>query len=194
MSSVNLVSDTLRTTPSPGEIEYNGQFFATDSASSRAQMQRLSLQTAVPYTSFTTSTYHDFLNVPSWVKRITFMIANLSPGTDTGTLLLIQLGTSSGITTTGYSSQSGGSSSTNGFCIFSWGGLANTLTASITINLIDTNMWLLGGIVNRVDGTSADRSAVGSVTLPGTLTRIRLTSSTGTGNFDSGTINVLYEG
>jgi hypothetical protein len=53
MSILALASDTLIGTPATGNIEYNGQFFGTDSNSSRAQLQRITQGTAVASTSGT---------------------------------------------------------------------------------------------------------------------------------------------
>jgi hypothetical protein len=41
MSILALTSDTLIGTAAAGNIEYNGQFFGTDSNASRAQLQRI---------------------------------------------------------------------------------------------------------------------------------------------------------
>jgi hypothetical protein len=41
MSILALTSDTLIGTPATGNLEYNGQFFGTDSNASRAQLQRI---------------------------------------------------------------------------------------------------------------------------------------------------------
>jgi hypothetical protein len=70
MSILALTSDTLIGTPATGNIEYNGQFFGTDSNASRAQLQRIVLSTAVASTSGTSI---DFTGLPAWVKRITVM-------------------------------------------------------------------------------------------------------------------------
>jgi hypothetical protein len=62
MSILVLTSDTLIGTPATGNIEYNGQFFGTDSNASRAQLQRIVLSTAVASTSGTSI---DFTSIPS---------------------------------------------------------------------------------------------------------------------------------
>jgi hypothetical protein len=51
MSILVLTSDTLIGTAAAGNIEYNGQFFGTDSNASRAQLQRITSGTAVASTS-----------------------------------------------------------------------------------------------------------------------------------------------
>ena len=80
MSILILNSDTLISTPAAGNLEYNGQFYGTDSAASRAQMQRITQGTALAYNwnGLTTNTSLDFTSIPSWVKRITVMFNGVS--------------------------------------------------------------------------------------------------------------------
>ncbi len=92
MSILVLTSDTLIGTPATGNIEYNGQFFGTDSNASRAQLQRLVLSTAVASTSGTSI---DFTGLPAWVKKITVMFNGVSTNGTSPVCALI--GTSSGI-------------------------------------------------------------------------------------------------
>jgi len=75
MSILVLTSDTLIGTPATGNIEYNGQFFGTDSNASRAQLQRIVQATAVASTSGTSI---DFTGLPSWIKRVTVMFSGVS--------------------------------------------------------------------------------------------------------------------
>jgi hypothetical protein len=122
MSILALTSNTLIGTAASGQIEYDGQFFGTDSAGSRAQLQRIVRATAVASTSGTSI---DFTGIPAWVERITVMFAGVSlSGTSA---ILIQGGNSGGVVSTGYISSSmiigptnntGGSSSTAGFLFF----------------------------------------------------------------------------
>ena len=97
MSILVLTSDTLIGTPATGNLEYNGQFYGTDSNASRAQLQRIVLSTAVASTSGTSI---DFTGLPAWVEKITVMFQGVS--TNSTALWLLQLGTSSGVTTSGY--------------------------------------------------------------------------------------------
>jgi hypothetical protein len=61
MSILALTSDTLIGTAAAGNIEYDGQFFGTDSNASRAQLQRFVWSTAVSPTSGTSL---DFTGYP----------------------------------------------------------------------------------------------------------------------------------
>ena len=84
MSILVLTSDTLIGTPATGNIEYNGQFFGTDSNASRAQMQRITLGTAVASTSGTSI---DFIGLPAWIKRITVMFQGVSTNSTSNHLI-----------------------------------------------------------------------------------------------------------
>lgn len=108
MSILVLTSDTLIGTPAAGNIEYNGQFYGTDSNNARAQMQRITQGTAVASTSGTSI---DFTGIPSWVKRLTVMFSGVS--TNGISLIQVQIGDSGGIETTSYASGGWTANTTN---------------------------------------------------------------------------------
>jgi len=162
---------------------------------SYCRVQRLTSGTAVATTS---GTSHDFTGIPSWVKRITATLSGVSiSGTSN---LLIQLGTSSGVTTTGYVSSAttpDGStatlSSTAGMLLTEQiQAAANTFMGSVMVSNISGNAWVASGVL----GSSEPRVSIsgGTVTLSSALDRIRLTTVNGTDTFDAGTINIIYEG
>jgi hypothetical protein len=192
MSILVLTSDTLIGTPATGNIEYNGQFFGTDSNASRAQMQRITQGTAVASTSGTSI---DFTGLPAWVKRITVMLNGVS--TNGASNFLIQIGTSSGIENTGYTSAAGSignslASSTAGFIITQSNSAAYSHQAVVVItSLGSANTWMASGV--DMIGGSTGYSSTGSKALAGTLDRVRITSVT-PDTFDAGSINILYEG
>ncbi|WP_395652468.1 hypothetical protein [Brevundimonas sp.] len=198
MSILALASNTLVTAAS-GQIEYNGQFFGTDSNASRAQLQRITQGTSVASTSGTSI---DFTSIPSWVKRITVMFQNLSAA-GSNSRLLIQIGDSGGIENTGYLStgaySNGGAgasnSETTGYVMDNGGGqpsLFVTGTAVITLLDASTNLWVATHMAELTVGYTMFGG--GRKTLSGTLDRVRITSVNGTNTFDSGSINILYEG
>lgn len=195
MSSVTLGSDTLAVTPAAGAIEYNGQFYGTDSNASRAQFERLVLSTAVASTSGTSI---DFTSIPAWVKRITVMFSGVS--TNGTSVLQIQLGSGS-VTTTGYLGSGVGGANTNtltvtnyttGFPILS-GSASNLFYGSMVITNISGNTWVSNGNFTT-SGTAAWAANGGNVALSGTIDRVRITTVNGTDTFDAGSINVLLEG
>jgi hypothetical protein len=194
MSILAVASNTLVGTPVAGQIEYDGQFFGTDSNASRAQLQRIVRATAVASTSGTSI---DFTGNPAWVERITVMFNEVS-GSGTSNLLM-QLGTgSTTYTTTGYLSSASAISSavstvsaTTGFVLLT--DIATFVNSGhYVLTNISGNIWIGSGMVK--DQTTHMTLGAGSVTLGATLTAVRITRVNGTDTFDAGTVNILYEG
>ena len=147
----------------------------------------------------------DFTGIPSWAKRVTVMFNGVS--TSGASIPMIQLGSSSGVETTGYSGQ-GDSFTGSGAAINVVTSTANSigfnLSSSITPSSTSTlfglatlvkfsgNTWVLGSYNSQIlAGTGA---GTGSKNLSGTLDRIRITTVNGTDTFDAGTINLMLEG
>jgi hypothetical protein len=195
MSILALTSDTLVGTPATGNLEYNGQFFGTDSNASRAQLQRIVQGTAVASTSGTSI---DFTGLPSWVKRITVMLSGVS--TNGTSIVQIQIGAGS-VTTSGYLSYAvrlanaaaiSGQAVTSGFHIQNQSASA-VRNGHLVLTNISSNIW----VESHYMGDSSDASALlggGSLSLGGALDRVRITTVNGTDTFDAGSINILYEG
>ena len=147
----------------------------------------------------TSGTSIDFTGIPSWVKRVTVMFNGVSiNGTSH---LLIQIGTSGGIQTTSYASNSsyggptgGGTSSTAGFVVF-YDNSSRTYSGQIILSLLNsgTGLWVESGIFAMVDVSGYVAICAGAKTLSGTLDRVRITSGNGTDTFDAGSINLLWE-
>lgn len=154
--------------------------------------------TVVPYTSATNAgTTIDF-TIPSWVKRITVMFNGVSLSS-TG-LLIIQLGTASGIENTGYSGAMVNAGSTNivagsnmssGFALFQTGGNTVVTNGHAVLCNLTGNVWTESAVIGRSDSTFVGLSG-GVKSLGGALTTVRITSSS-TDTFDAGSINILYE-
>ena len=199
MSILVLTSDTLIGTPATGNIEYNGQFFGTDSNASRAQMQRITLSTSVNSTSGTSI---EFTNIPAWVKRITMMFNGVSAAS--GNNHVLQLGTgSTTYTIAGYNSTRSfftGSVSTGnrttGFDVACNSAGAEAVNGHAVLTNISGNTWILSSITGNTGDTRTTLGG-GNIALGATLTAVRLIcSSTGSpaDAFDAGSINILYEG
>jgi hypothetical protein len=198
MSQLVLVSDTLITTPAAGNLEYNGQFFATDSNASRAQLQRIVQDTTQATISGTSK---DFTGIPAWAKKITVMFAGVSLSASAN--ILVQLGISSGPEASGYSSNSSyltsGSTaapvtSTAGFVINNIATATQLMSGHLVLTLLNssTYLWVASGTFIGT-GTYNQTAITGGIkTLAGTLDRVRITS-TSTDTFDAGSINILYE-
>jgi hypothetical protein len=193
MSILALTSDTLIGTAAAGNIEYNGQFFGTDSNNSRAQLQRLVQETAQATTSGTSK---DFTGIPAWVKKITVMFSGIS--TSSTSNLLVQLGTSSGVTTSGYLGRVFDDSTTHlpysaGFILTTSNANGNINHGLLQIATLGSNLFAMNGILSRSDAGAQYRFA-GSVPLAATLDRVRITTVNGTDTFDAGSVNIMYEG
>jgi hypothetical protein len=149
--------------------------------------------------TLTTQTNVDFTSIPPWVRRITVMFNGVSlTGTDA---LLVQIGDSGGIETTGYSSaaaftgsSTGGNARTDGYVITLSQNASNTFAGAITIVNISGNTWVQTGnlIYESTTPTGFVVLSAGTKTLSAQLNQVSITR-TGTNTFDAGTINLLWE-
>ena len=153
------------------------------------------LETAVASTS---GTNIDFTSLPSWIKRITVMFAGVSTNGATSNYL-IQLGAGS-VTTSGYlgattflSSIAVSANLTTGFGIYNASGASQVFHGSVQITTMGSNLWVASGVLAQSNG-AATITTGGSVTLSGTLDRLRITTVNGTDAYDAGSVNILYEG
>jgi hypothetical protein len=160
--------------------------------------QPLTLATAQATTSGTSI---DFTGIPSWAKRITVMLDGVS--TSSTSPVIIQLGDSGGVETSGYVGATGiaqfGTSGSGvlgaGFTTDGNATLSGSMVryGSVVIANIASNAWVAQGCVGD---TNFERVGIvgGSKTLSATLDRIRLTTVNGTDTFDAGSVNIMYEG
>ena len=149
--------------------------------------------------STTSGTAIDFTSIPSWVKRVTVMFNGV--GVSGTSSFLVQIGSGS-ITSSGYNSCSAGcidaaapavAASTAGYLIIA-DTASDVKNGHMVITLMGSNLYVSS---HTLGGDSA-RDVVwwggGSVTLGGTLDRVRVTTVNGTDTFDSGSVNIMYEG
>jgi len=144
-----------------------------------------------------TGTVVDFTGIPSWVKRVTVMFNGVS--TNGASNSLVQLGTSVGITTTGYTSTSaatnnsgGGTTSSTAGYVMRAPGAAGALIGHMTITIVSGNTWVSSHVAD-VQASGVVDFGGGTVTLAAVLTTVRITSVT-PDTFDAGSINLIYEG
>jgi len=143
----------------------------------------------------TSGTSIDFTGIPSWVKRITVMFSGVS--TNGTSLVQFQLGAGS-VTTTGYIGSGGlyptntGANSTTGMLIEAVGSASANRVGSMVIQNITGNTWVSSGVFGSNHAAIVTQGA-SSITLGGTLDRIRVTTVNGTDTFDAGSINIMYE-
>jgi hypothetical protein len=153
----------------------------------------------------TSGTSITFTGIPSWVKRITISISNLTSAATQTSVNIIQLGTGATptYTTTGYlgsagqfvSTTSAAAAFTTGFGISATNAANFIKSGIVTLTLVDlaTNTWAFsfGGSVST--GTTAGLVGGGYIALAGALTAVQLTTVNGTDTFATGKINIQYE-
>lgn len=136
----------------------------------------------------------DFTGIPSWAKRITVSIANVSTNGTTGVSL--QLGDSGGIEAVGYLCATGNAqTSTTDFPLTNAGGAAAAVyhgIAVLTLLNSSTNLWTISSQVARTD-VLAILTVSGSKSTSAVLDRIRFKTGNGVELIDAGSINILYE-
>jgi hypothetical protein len=150
----------------------------------------------------TSGTSIDFTSIPSWVKRIVVQFVGVS--TNGISNVMIQIGDSGGIETSGYlgavAYASNGSAIiannfTTGFGVTGSVAAASVLHGQVVLTLQDATSQNWVSSVSLGYSNSADIAVGGgSKSLsPGPLDRLRITMVNGTDVFDAGSINIMYE-
>lgn len=172
---------------------------ATDPGSQKAnfvevQQAGAAIRPLVAATRQTTAsgTAFDFSSIPSWVTRINVLFSGVSlSGTDN---ILVQIGDSGGISSTGYASTSTyGTSDANSTAAFiiRVGSATAAVSGKMSIELLGSNIWSASQAFTTGAGTGSLYGG-GTKTLSGALDRVRITRD-GTNNFDAGSVNITYE-
>ena len=144
----------------------------------------------------TSGTAHPLV-VPRWARRIIFVFMGVS--TNGTSSYIIQLGTDLGLVVTGYlgvaSSASAIINMDTGFALQSAAVAAGIYHGVATIQLGDpnTNTWGINSALGRSDSAAQSQYAQGTVSLPGPVTQVNLTTIGGVNTFDAGKINVYFE-
>lgn len=142
----------------------------------------------------------DVTSIPAAAKRITMSFSGVS--TNGTSQMLLQLGDSGGVETTGYlgngaavvSGTPGVTTATAGFLVGRNTAAAQLTHGTVTLTLMDvtTNLWACAGVL--ADSASGLTLLVaGTKALSATLDRVRLTTIGGTDTFDAGSISVTWE-
>ena len=140
----------------------------------------------------TSGTLFDFTGIPSFVKRITVVFDKVSlSGSDD---IIVQIGDSGGVETTGYLSNSATGDSTSesavGFVV-RLAGAGRDVRGTMVLVRADANDWIESHSVYQASNIATQGG--GSKTLSaGPLTQVRLTR-TGTDTFDLGQATLFYE-
>jgi hypothetical protein len=143
------------------------------------------------------NTFFDFTGIPSTAKRITVSFGNVSTNGTWG--LTVQVGAGS-IDTAGYSSSAsngnGGVSTgtiTNGFLLMRTTSAGAAVSGHLTLTHLGGNYWVASGVAfDPIAGPTYGHGA-GAKILSGSLDRLRITTVNGTDQFDSGTVNIMWE-
>jgi len=148
----------------------------------------------------TSGTSIDFTSIPSWVKRITVMLQDVS--TNGSSAPVIQVGTGGTPTTSNYNNSYAqllatpatnvSSATTSGILIYS-NVASYAISGMITACNITGNSWVFSGTFGNKTTLSQTSISSGSISLSGVLNILRITTASGTDTFDAGTINILYE-
>lgn len=149
----------------------------------------------------TSGTSIDFTGIPAGTKQITVSLYKVS--TVAGAQMVVQLGDSGGVETSGYEatgtqsfasgSAVGTTSYTAGFGIRVSSSANATVSGSLILTRVHAtdNVWCAAG--NFADFANEGFGATaGTKLLSATLDRIRLTTVGGTDTFDAGAINIMY--
>jgi len=182
-AAITVANDGGITLASPLPISQGG----TGSSSFTASTMTLKTTQAT-----TSGTEVDYGSIPSGTKRITVMFNGVS-GNGSDNSVLVQLGTSSGLTTSGYvslSSWGGGAvQDLGGIIVYGIGG-SNTISGILTICHMGSNLFV-GSHSVRYNSSNGVFGG-GHVQLGGTLDRLRIRPN-GSDSFDAGSVNVMYE-
>lgn len=156
----------------------------------------LTRATAVDSTS---GTAIDFTSIPANVYRVTVMLDGVS--TNGSSNLMLRIGDSGGIETTGYEGGAAAgvgsgsfASRTNGFCLSynDNSGASYTHYGSVVLTNLTGNTWALQGCT-FTQTYFVGAFIGGAKTLSGTLDRVQVYTNNGTDTFDAGKINIIYE-
>lgn len=159
--------------------------------------------TPITFTGGTTTTGNTIftISVPSTVKRVTLMLTGVQTASG-NSIPMVRLGSSGGLTTTGYAGQAGGfapvgatgvTTSSNGILLQNAYVSGNPLYGTIVCTSLGfSNYWLITGNLSNTGMTVSIVVAYG-VTLSGAMTQISLSTASGADTFNSGTIGVAYE-
>lgn len=149
----------------------------------------------------TTSGTSKSFSVPSTVRQVTFNFYGVS--TNGSSVVVLRLGDSGGVETTGYvccstqlfATTTGFSTDayTTGFGIRIANAATAVLSGSVTFTRshVSDSVWIASGVVADTANTGTCTLA-GSKLLDGTLTTVMLTTINGTDEFDAGAVDIFY--
>ena len=148
----------------------------------------------------TSGTAIDFIGIPSWARRVTLALRQVS--TSGTSNLRIRIGPVGGVEVSGYlgacavtaTATAGTINSTAGIDLYDGASAASSRNGVITFSLLDaaTNTWAISGVIGQ-DNQPATSIVGFAKALAGTLSIVRVTTVNGTDTFDAGSVNTLWE-
>ena len=195
---VNGGFERLRIGPA-GQIGILGAFYGTSGEVLRSRGSLQAPEWASPlksggsFTMDNTSGEYQFNTIPDYAQKITFAFVNLSAGGSNNTI--VQLGTSSGMITSGYYSQTtNGEGSkqniTNGFSLYTTGA-SHSYSGAMVIYKVSSSKYSY--TYTGTNGVAANRMGAGRLSgISGTIDRL-LFKTSGTNNFDAGEVIIYAE-
>lgn len=145
----------------------------------------------------TSGTSIDFTSLPTWITRIDVMLCGVSTNGTSG--LIVQLGDSGGIETSGYNgavvTQAGTvTAMSSGFMIAANSQAARVWEGVLTLVLEDSSDFTFVGtsVMSTSDSATSVHTGAGRKATSAQLDRVRLTTVNGTDTFDAGAVNIRY--
>lgn len=180
--------------------DYIETYDASASAPKKVLLGRAAAATLSTEQASTSGTSIDFTGIPTWATRIDVMFVSVS--TNGTSPLLLQVGDSGGVETSGYlgsgatlsAAAQDASNSTAGFAIGdNAGAAANIYHGCVSLFLEDAsdNTWVCSGVLG-ISNAAQTYHVAGSKATSATLDRVRVTTVGGTDTFDAGVINVQW--
>lgn len=159
------------------------------------------LSTPGAATATTSGTAIDLTGIPAGVKTVTVTLNGVS--TSGASVVTLRLGDASTVYTSGYASVTsyvgnsyGGTTDTTGIPISYYAGTSAASTQYAVVRLYrhdnSSNLWL-ATVLSYNTNLGNGNETVSFITLSSALTRVRLTTQSGTDTFDAGSINIVYE-
>jgi len=137
-----------------------------------------------------------YSSIPSWVKKITVGLSSVTYASTS--VLNLQLGTSGGLTTSGYTgyvfTPNTSSAMSASFLLQAGNNSGNAHSGIVTLMLVDStnNIWAFSCVGGGV-GSNTGSMGGGRVALASVLTQLQISTVAGT-TFSAGAVNVLFEG
>lgn len=192
MASLTLTGDTS------GQVTLAAAAVAgTNTITVQAATGTMSVNTYGSTLNTTSGTTALFSSIPSWAKKITIGLSSVTYASTS--LISIQLGTSGGLVSSGYTGQvytqnTSASTFSTAFLLQAANSSGSANSGIATLFLVDStnNIWAFASTLGSVGSTAASMGG-GRVALASVLTQLQISTVAGT-TFSAGAVNVLFEG